>query len=191
MKVKLKDLTDIQTGYPFRGAIVAGSSTEGLAVIQMGDLAENLVPDLKNVIRSGSVSVKAGHVLKSGDILFRARGNFPAGYWLKELPERMIAAAPLQRIRIRTNALLPGFLAWYLRQSAALSYFEANSQGSSLRMVGIDVLENLMIPVIPLEKQQKIIELVELSERERELAQKLIALKSVYINKTVNQWLGE
>ena len=177
MKVKLKDLTDIQTGYPFRGAIVAGSSTEGLAVIQMGDLAENLV--------------KAGHVLKSGDILFRARGNFPAGYWLKELPERMIAAAPLQRIRIRTNALLPGFLAWYLRQSAAQSYFEANSQGSSLRMVGIDVLENLMIPVIPLEKQQKIIELVELFERERELAQKLIALKSVYINKTVNQWLGE
>ncbi len=58
-------------------------------------------------------------------------------------------------------------------------------------MVGIDVLENLMIPVIPLEKQQKIIELVELFERERELAQKLIALKSVYINKTVNQWLGE
>ena len=48
-----------------------------------------------------------------------------------------------------------------------------------------------MIPVIPLEKQQKIIELVELFERERELAQKLIALKSVYINKTVNQWLGE
>ena len=35
---KLKELTDIQTGYPFRGAIVAGSSTEGLAVIQMGDL---------------------------------------------------------------------------------------------------------------------------------------------------------
>ncbi|MEI3004219.1 MAG: restriction endonuclease subunit S [Victivallales bacterium] len=118
-------------------------------------------------------------------------GNAPAGTCLRKLPALCIAAAPLLRLRLRSNVLLPEFLAWYLRQKTAQVYFEGNAQGSAMRMVGIDVLENLMIPVIPLEKQQKIIELVELFERERELAQKLIALKSVYINKTVNQWLGE
>ena len=163
MKVRLKYLTEIQSGYPFRGAVVAGPPQCGVAVVQMRDLGEKLVPDLREVDWNNAISVKPVHLLKFGDVLFRGRGNAPAGYCLRKLPALCIAAV----------------------------YFEGNAQGSAMRMVGIDVLENLMIPVIPLEKQQKIIELVELSERERELAQKLIALKSVYINKTVNQWLGE
>lgn len=191
MKVRLKDLTEIQSGYPFRGAVVAGPPQCGVAVVQMRDLGEELVPDLREVVWSDRIAVKPTHLVKVGDVLFRGRGNVPAGYCLRELPAQCIAAAPLLQLRLRSNVLLPEFLAWYLRQETAQSYFEGNAQGSAMRMVGIDVLENLMIPVIPLEKQQKIIELVELSERERELAQKLIVLKSVYINKTVNQWLGE
>lgn len=191
MKVRLKYLTEIQSGYPFRGAVVAGPPQCGVAVVQMRDLGEKLVPDLREVDWNNAISVKPVHLVKFGDVLFRGRGNAPAGYCLRKLPALCIAAAPLLRLRLRSNVLLPEFLAWYLRQKTAQVYFEGNAQGSAMRMVGIDVLENLMIPVIPLEKQQKIIELVELFERERELAQKLIALKSVYINKTVNQWLGE
>ena len=191
MKVHLKDLAEIQSGYPFRGAVVAGPPQSGVAVIQMRDLGEDLVPDLQKVVWNATISAKPIHLLKVGDVLFRGRGNAPAGYCLRELPAQCIAAAPLLRLRLRSNVLLPEFLAWYLRQKSAQAFFEGNAQGSAMRMVGIDVLENLPIPIVPLEKQQKIAALVELSERERQLRQRLGELKSIYVNKLINQWLGE
>lgn len=191
MKVRLKDLADIQSGYPFRGAVVAGPPQCGVAVIQMRDLGEELVPDLREVVWSDRISVKPTHLVKVGDVLFRGRGNAPAGYCLRELPAQCIAAAPLLRLRLRSNVLLPEFLAWYLRQETAQAYFEGNAQGSAMRIVGVDVLENLQIPVVSREKQQKIVALVELSERERKLRQRLGELKSIYVNKVINQWLGE
>ena len=187
----LKDLAEIQSGYPFRGAVVAGPPQSGVAVIQMRDLGEDLVPDLQKVVWNATISAKPIHLLKVGDVLFRGRGNAPAGYCLRELPAQCIAAAPLLRLRLRSNVLLPEFLAWYLRQKSAQAFFEGNAQGSAMRMVGIDVLENLPIPIVPLEKQQKIAALVELSERERQLRQRLGELKSIYVNKLINQWLGE
>ena len=191
MKVHLKDLAEIQSGYPFRGAVVAGPPQSGVAVIQMRDLGEDLVPDLQKVVWNATISAKPIHLLKVGDVLFRGRGNAPAGYCLRELPALCIAAAPLLRLRLRSNVLLPEFLAWYLRQKSAQAFFEGNAQGSATRMVGIDVLENLPIPIVPLEKQQKIAALVELSERERQLRQRLGELKFIYVNKLINQWLGE
>ena len=191
MKVHLKDLAEIQSGYPFRGAVVAGPPQSGVAVIQMRDLGEDLVPDLQKVVWNATISAKPIHLLKVGDVLFRGRGNAPAGYCLRELPALCIAAAPLLRLRLRSNVLLPEFLAWYLRQKSAQAFFEGNAQGSATRMVGIDVLENLPIPIVPLEKQQKIVALVGLLERERQLRQRLGELKSIYVNKLINQWLGE
>lgn len=191
MKVHLKDLAEIQSGYPFRGAVVAGPPQSGVAVIQMRDLGEDLVPDLRKVVWNATISAKPIHLLKVGDVLFRGRGNAPAGYCLRELPALCIAAAPLLRLRLRSNVLLPEFLAWYVRQKSAQVFFEGNAQGSATRMVGIDVLENLPIPIVPLEKQQKIVALVELLERERQLRQRLGELKSIYVNKLINQWLGE
>ena len=86
---------------------------------------------------------------------------------------------------------MPKFLAWYLRQETAQAYFEEKAQGSSMRIVGVDVLENLPIPVVSLEQQQKIVALVELAEQECRLRQRLGELKSTYVNKVINQWLGE
>lgn len=189
--MRLKDLAEIQCGYPFRGAVVAGPPQCGVAVIQMRDLGEELVPDLREVVWSDRIAVKPTHLVKVGDVLFRGRGNAPAGYCLRELPAQCIAAAPLLQLRLRSNVLLPEFLAWYLRQEAAQAYFEGNAQGSAMRIVGVDVLENLQIPVVPLEKQQKIAALVELSEWEHKLRQRLGELKSIYVNKVINQWLGE
>ena len=191
MKMQLKNIAEIQSGYPFRGAVVAGPPQCGVAVIQMRDLREELVPDLREVVWSDTISAKPTHLLKVGDVLFRGRGNAPAGYCLQELPAQSIAAAPLLRLRIRSNVLLPKFLAWYLRQETAQAYFEEKAQGSSMRIVGVDVLENLPIPVVSLEQQQKIVALVELAERECRLRQRLGELKSTYINKVINQWLGE
>ncbi len=189
--MQLKNIAEIQSGYPFRGAVVAGPPQCGVAVIQMRDLREELVPDLREVVWSDTISAKPTHLLKVGDVLFRGRGNAPAGYCLQELPAQSIAAAPLLRLRIRSNVLLPKFLAWYLRQETAQAYFEEKAQGSSMRIVGVDVLENLPIPVVSLEQQQKIVALVELAERECRLRQRLGELKSTYVNKVINQWLGE
>lgn len=177
-------------GYPFRGAIVPGTG-DGVAVIQMSDLGESMSPDCSTLCRVDIDEIKSGHRIRENDVIFRSRGNFPAGYWIKSPAKDCVAAAPLLRIRMKSNALHPGYLTWYLRQEAAQSYFESSSQGSSLRMVGIDVLKQLEVPLVQLDLQTRIAELAKLSEQEAVLSRRLQERKKVYINSIINHRIGE
>lgn len=191
MKIHLNELTEIQTGYPFRGAIIPRTDGGGTAVIQMSDLGDLLSPRLDQLCRVELDRIRPGHLIEEDDVIFRSRGNSPSGFWIREVFGPCVVAAPLLRIRAKSNVLHPGYLAWFLRQPAAQSHFELNSQGSSLRMVGKEALESLFVPIIPIDLQRKIAELVELIELENSLVQRLLSLRNASINRILNHRIGE
>ena len=73
MKVKLKNLSAVQMGYSFRSRLEATGSGE-TAVIQMKDLLDENTVDCRNLIKIDMETVKDHHLVKKGDLVFRARG---------------------------------------------------------------------------------------------------------------------
>jgi hypothetical protein len=168
--VKLKEISEISSGYMSRGKIEACSDGEHL-LLQARDVdgsslackADTLMPFKPNL--SGKDSF-----LKQGDLLFMARGRHNFTVLLEDIPDSTLAAACFFIIKSEKNVVLPEYLWWYLNQAPVKQYLKRNSgKGVHMPVVRRAVLENMDIPLPPLAKQEIIAKLAALQSHEQEL----------------------
>ncbi len=113
-------------------------------------------------------------ILKTGDVLFMARGSRNFSVLLQEIPNPVLAAACFFIIRVSTMDVLPGYLCWYLNQAPVEHYLRRHSgRGVHMPVVRRSVLENSDIPIPTLEIQKRIAELNVLMRDEQDLLKKL------------------
>lgn len=187
MKNKIKQFATVQMGYSFRSCL---KTIEGgcVSVIQMKDLLPNNTIACGELVKIDMDSVKAHHLVRKGDLVFRSRGQITTAALLLEEPGRAIVAAPLLRIRItKPESVLPEYLNWFISQSEAQRFFKSRQEGTSVNMISRAQLEELPVWIPNIEKQKAIVELADLSARETIILQKLAQKRDQYLSTVLMQ----
>lgn len=178
MKVQLKYIATIQTG------VFAKPTPEGEVVYLQAkhfDEAGTLSCILHPELMAEAVSEK--HLLKQGDVLFAAKGlrNFAAVYYMEE---PAVASTSFFVIRLEDNyinRILPEYLAWFINLTKSQSLLKGQAMGSSIASISKGVLEELELSIPTIQKQESILKITKLRNKEIELRQQIEALRDKQI----------
>jgi restriction endonuclease S subunit len=187
MKLKIKQLATVQMGYSFRSRLEASRGGE-VAVIQMKDLLQDNTVGCKKLVKIEMEAVKEHHLAQKGDLVFRSRGQITTAAILLEDPGKAVVAAPLLRIRItKSDKILPEYLNWYISQRDAQIFLASRAKGTVQKMISKQAVEDMEVYLPPLEKQQHIVDLANLSARERAILGMLAEKREQYISTLLMQ----
>ncbi len=168
--VLLKDIAEISSGLLFRSGVKTVKEGK-YRVIQIKDTSNGSI-DWTALPKTNISGVKGDLVLRNGDVLFRSRGDKNTAVVIKNCPGNCVVASQLFIIRLKEQAFLPDYLAWYMNQKPAQRYFDQNARGSYIRLINKQVLGLLKVSVLPLEVQEKIIKVHQLSLKEKQIVSK-------------------
>lgn len=165
----LRDLADVRAGHPFRGRVPV--ITNGNAqVIQMRDVAPDGSVAWGALVSTRVTPHKNARLpdwLQDGDVLFVARGARNYALCLTTVPARTVCAQHFFVIRMRTDRLLPEFLAWTINRAPGQHYLGRLAEGSDQHSIRRAVLEDMPVPVPDLPRQRQLVDLTDAVTRER------------------------
>jgi hypothetical protein len=173
--ILLSECAELSLGYSFRGRI-EGSPEGPILLIQMRDLTDAQEVDTSKAIRSEDRGFGSAHILRSGDLIFRARGTNNTAAFVVDLQERAALASPLIRIRAKDDNIEPRYLQWFINLPASQAYLAPGSQGSLVRMISIEHLARLPVVLPSLDVQRHVVEVAELCTREAAILRRLAEL---------------
>ncbi len=163
----LKDIATIRSGYLFRGRIEPDAGGQ-YQVVQIGDIKPDARMSNGVLVRVSLPDVKTTQIIEKGDVLFISRGPRKQAVAITNGLENAIATSQFFVIR-PAEMVLPEYLAWYINQRPAQRYIEEHSTGTSASLINLEALKTLPVETPPLETQARIVQIHELSLREREL----------------------
>ncbi len=165
--IQLKEITDISSGYSFRGKIPEKEGG-GVSVICMKDvsLEEGIKTD--SVVETALSYKHEPDFLQAGDILFVACGSSHYATLYDGRFNRAVASPHFFVIRTKSLHAMPEFIAWQLNQLSAQRYFEKEAEGSVAKSIKRTSLERASIFLPNSQKQQALLRLYKnLSEQKR------------------------
>jgi restriction endonuclease S subunit len=159
---KLIDIAEIRLGYQSRESLKQQSAGE-LRIIQGKDIGDVFHIDTHNLTRIKKESNSERHLLQKGDVLFMAKGMNNNSLCLNYVPDLTVATASFNILRVSTPSVLPCYLAWWLNQAAAQSYFlQSMSKGATISFISMGALKETPVTIPSLEVQTKIVRIWEL-----------------------------
>lgn len=186
-KVLLGEVAQLFVGYPFRNTCVPGE--QGLLTCFLKDVDANGVLNVGALKRVEGTTPNATHVAKEGDAVFRSRGvNFVAAL-VPQLSEGLLVAAPMIRIEVEKDVLLPEYLVWFINSSYGEAYFKEFAKGTAMPLISKSVLEKMPVKLPSLESQKNIVDLVELNKREQRLLSEIATKKNLILETEITNYL--
>ena len=187
---KIKDIATVQMGVSLRSRLEPEKDGD-LTVIQMGDIRgeyglpfAHKLPHIHQLAVIHEQGFKEHHFVQQKDLIFRSRGTLTTAAIINDAEiDRAIVLAPLLRIRVTDDKVMPEYLCWFINQPPAQSFLRSKSTGATMVMVGKSILDTLDIPIPNLANQKKIIELVILAHREREIMEGMSTMKKIKLNR--------
>ena len=181
MKLKIKDIADIQIGYQFRKKIEP--VTDGThALVQMRDFNDHNNLNYSELSRVKLAELPDKYLVNQNDVLFLSRGHSNFAFPITDPLESTIAASYFFILKVRSDKVLPEYLAWYINQSPAQGYLHNIARrGTHMPLIPKSIFENLKVYVPDIETQKNIIELNGLLNREKELLERLLEKRSLLI----------
>ena len=177
----LKEIAHVQMGLAFRSRIepeVDGT----VAVIQMRDLTEDNKLSHRNLITIKMDKLSDRHLVKRRDLIFRSRRQTTTAAIIDTKIGPAVVAAPLLRIRVTSKHVLPEYLCWFVNQPLAQAFLHSRATGTAMTVIGKSALDDLQVPLPPLETQKRIVALADLSNKEQKLMRELAAKKEKLVN---------
>lgn len=168
MKKQIKQIATVFMGYPFRSRMERDENGN-VFVIQMKDIDENSRLDASDLVPVNLPAAKDIHRIRQGDVIFRSRGRINTATLVEEALENTVAAAPLLRIRIKNEYVLPQYLAWYMNQPIIQAYIERHAAGTVSRMIPKTAVAEMVIEIPYLKCQKQIVAVARLAAREQSL----------------------
>lgn len=109
--------------------------------------------------------------------MFAAKGtkNFAAWYESEEMPA--VASTSFLVIRLHDRNVLPGYLTWFLNHSSTQTLLKGQARGSAIASISKAVLSELEIPIPNIHKQELILQLFKLRNKEKNLIQQIKNLR--------------
>lgn len=184
MNIKLCDIADIRTGYPFRGRIAPDTDGD-VHVVQVRDTQTTGEVIHDGMIKTTLTGKKQPDWLRSGDVLFVAKGakNFAA--LIERIPEQTVCSPHFFLIRVKPaskDKVTPEFICWQLNQLPAQRYFQTMAEGSMYLSIRRQVLEHTPITLLSLVKQHKLAAIHRCAVKEQKLLQQLINNRQQQLN---------
>lgn len=174
---KLKDIAVIQSGYQARSCIVHDiKGTHRL--IQGKDLNENNSLFINNLTSFFPERNPDLYKVNKGDILFQSRGIKSTAFLIEEDLKDTLAAGSFYIIHVKSDIILPAYLAWWLNQPYAQSYFQENSGGATILFIPKKAVEEFKLKIPPVPIQKKITKIIELWKKEENLRNNISKLRS-------------
>jgi restriction endonuclease S subunit len=173
MKVRITDISDINIGYQFREKIEP--TLDGTyPLIQIRDFDEHRLLNTGGLLRVEIDKPADQYRIRKGDVLFLSRGQknwaTPIAYDLNNA----IAVSHFFVLKIKSTAVLPEYLAWYLNQAPVQEYLHSNARhGTHMPLVPMSAFKGLEVEVPSIDKQRNIVELSKLMEKEKQLLAEL------------------
>jgi hypothetical protein len=174
LQMNLGEMTEIQMGYPFRSRLEHEPQGD-VAVIQMKEIDDCNLLQTDDAIRVALPKVKAHHLLRPGDLLFRSRGRSNGVAQVMGGIGPAVLAAPM--LLIRPQGVMPEYLCWYLNAPAAQAQLAMLAEGTSVRMISAESLKTLDVPLPSLSAQQRIVQVAALAAQEQTLAASIATLR--------------
>lgn len=171
----------MQAGHSFREKIVPIRNGKH-KVIQIKDVGieGDLLGDL---LETEIEEVKDDFFVRKNDVLFTTRGlNRRACFIDKEMSNTFFVAQ-IFALRDLSEQIEPAYLAWYINQKPAQNYLETNASGSYIQNIRKDILANLPVVIPPKETQRRIVEINQLSIREKSLVEQIQTKRDQVIEK--------
>lgn len=178
MKVNLKKIASVQMGHSFRSKLEPDPNGN-ISVIQMKDLSEDNRLNTQELVQIDMQDLKGHHRVKLNDLAFRSRGQTNTAALIDQDVSDAVIAAPLLRIRVESDSVMPAYLWWFINQPSSQAALQSKATGTAVRMIGKPALEDLEIVVPDLDVQQKIIKIYQLSINEQKLMNVLAKKKAV------------
>lgn len=172
-RVKLSCIAEIRAGHPFRGSVPEDVNGR-VSVVQIKDVDWTGKISWKGLAKTRLEGRKEPDWVRTGDILFVARGTKIVAAYVDDVPSFCVCSQYFYLIRITSDEILPEFIAWQINQQPAQTYLTKSAEGSAQVSIRRSMLEDLSIVIPPLERQQTIVALARSAQRERELQELLI-----------------
>ena len=126
-----------------------------------------------------SEQINEEYKVSQGDILLRLREPNFAVYIDKEYND-LIYSSFMVRIRVSSDKFDPHFVAYYLNSSAVKRALAPDVSGTTIAMISVASINNIKIPTLNLQTQDKIVKYLNLVRQESEILQNLVAQKQKY-----------
>lgn len=168
--MKLCDIADVRMGYPFRSR-VKHDPQGNVAILQMKDIDTPTLLRVDEAIRVTLSDVKDQHLIRQGDLVFRSRGSSNLVALIGAPIDGVVLAAPM--LRIRTHAVTPAYLQWFINLQGTQALLRARAEGTSVQMISKSELEDLDVPVPSSTHQRLIVEAADLMQKEQSLASEI------------------
>ena len=180
--IKLNDIAKIKTGLVLsrKKAEAHTPSEYSYKTVSLKSFAENAIYD--NSFADEFISneqISEEYKVSLGDILLRLREPNFAVYIDKEYSE-LVYTSLMVRIRIGSDKFDPHFVAHYLNSSAVKRALAPDVSGTAIAMIGVASINNIKIPTLNLQTQNKIVKYLNLVRQESEILQNLTAAKQKY-----------
>ena len=180
--IKLNDIAEIKTGLVLsrKKAEAHTPSEYSYKIVSLKSFAENAIYD--NSFADEFISneqINDDYKVSLGDVLLRLREPNFAVYIDKDYDD-LIYSSLMVRIRVKSDKFDPHFVAHYLNSSAVKRALAPDVSGTTIAMIGVASLNNIKIPAINLQTQNKIVKYLNLVRQESEILQNLAAQKQKY-----------
>ena len=175
-EVRLSDIADIRLGHPFRGTVKQYDKGD-VHVVQVRNTEPTGEINKTTLVQTQLSTKKQPDWLQNGDVLFVAKGAKHYSALVQQVLERTVCSPHFFVVRIKAefkDMILPDFLCWQLNQQPAQRYFKATAEGSMYLSIRRQVLENVPIKVLTLEKQKQLTAMHRCGVKEQKVLQKLI-----------------
>ena len=178
---KLDDIANILVGYQPKTR-VQETANGSFYLIQGKDFDES--GDLKKenlLLITPERNIKS-QLICDDDILFQARGFNHFAYYPKQKLTNTLASASFYILRLKTDEIIPEYLAWLLNQKSAQNYFNANASRTAISFLSKKTLSELKIKTPSIETQKKIGKVVKSQKHVYRLQKELTKKRSQIIN---------
>jgi restriction endonuclease S subunit len=170
----LKDLTDINPGYPFRGKIEE-QDCGSVSVVQMKNVDDLHQLDRSSLIKTELQGRKSPNWLQQSDILFIARGNRNYAIYLDKITEQAVCSPHFFQLQVTEKQTIhPAFLAWQINQPFIQRYLTRSTEGGVIGNIRRSVLEEIPVVVPPISQQLSIVALDNANRHQQALFQQQI-----------------
>jgi len=172
---KLKEISEIITGYTFRSAI-SNFDDGNYKVIQAKDISNDLEINCLNLTKIKLEKFNTNALIRKNDILLTSRGRYQST--VINSSEPIIASSSVFIIRLKNQEIDPFYLAIFLNSFLAQTQLEKLTSGNYIKSIPKFNLENLIIQIPTLSVQTKIVNLNKNIRRQQFLLKRKITLFS-------------
>ena len=160
---KLHDIATIQTG-----VFAKTTPNPDALYLQQSDFDSH--GELRDTAQPTIATDNPKHLLAAGDLLLASKGNNNICVIVPGIEQKCVASPSFLVIRLHDKfAILPEYVAWYLNLPTIQTTLATQARGTSIMSISKATLGELEIPIPPIERQKKYIELSKLQKREQEL----------------------